>query len=329
MALPFIVGGAMVGGLINALSGSSERRRRRKSISDAQELLRKNYISSQDIALQGNRINRYFNAAATNVLNSTALSTRGVVNAPVVAAAAAAPLAGQSALAQANYKESADRTNKSITEKIAMMELSKSEESGTDFGDFFGGAVQGGIAGAQIGSMASSIKKVANENFDGIGNKNYYTMDLPNMSNALTNINTKPEGSDHTTSELIAASGNGDFMPQLPNIGVPSPTVASKTRTSDFSEPMKDNFRGTGATGSWIEQAPSMFNENLVTDMVKEGKSKIKYNMNKIQPTSYGVYGRMEPQDIPNPLSSFFDWLSEPRSTENNASNKYLQFRGY
>lgn len=259
MALPFIVGGAMLSGIANALSGSSERKKRRKTISKAQDLLREGYISNRDIGLQGNRINRYFNAAATNVLNSTALSTRGVANAPVVAAAAAAPLAGQSALAQANYKERADQSNKSITEKIAIMELQKSEESGTNFGDFFSGAIQGGIAGSQIASMMPKSDDVLGQT---------------TTAESYKGTGVDPRSLPHNQPDFIQ---DEEFMTQLPKAEVPyirlpstfsRNTIAPKTKSLDLPEPMKDNFRETEATGNWetnpINKKSNFFDNNIL-----------------------------------------------------------------
>lgn len=331
MPVPYLAtgGGAILGGLLNALSGQDERRKQRQAIKKTQELLAESKTSGTEIARGESRISRYFNANISNVLNSTALQTRGVVNAPVVAAAAVAPIAGQSAMAQSEYRTNQINRNQDIDRQIAMVGLN--QPSGSVIGEFFSGAIQGGIAGSQIASLLPKGDEEDGED----GTTSDPTDNTFDPSKTLPIPNIQRIGGQEVLRTVKAPVIENDILGNYPG------RVATKG-TKTFTPEMKDNFKEitsppsivaplleTEASESRLEQMPNLFNENPISDMVAKGKRPVKYNMNYNGPTSYGFYGRMKPQNIPNPISSFFDWLGQPRSTGNNASDRYLQFRGY
>lgn len=160
MPLPFIIGGALAGGAINALSDLFSSNSQNANINKYENLLRDSKLSSGDITLGNKKIERFYNASITNLMNRSAINTGGVLNAPTVKAATVAPLAGQSAMAQANYDERAQARNEGIDRQIAAAELGR--PTNNVLGDFFGGAVSGGIAGAQISSLFPKSDKVIN-----------------------------------------------------------------------------------------------------------------------------------------------------------------------
>lgn len=151
MALPFILAGAAIGGIASAFSNAAQARQRNAALGQAIQTLRENLLSQTDIDSSLRNINREFNSATTNVLNSTAIRSRGLANAPTVAAAAGARLQPARINALEGFRTQARSFNAGIFDRISGLQAQTAVSD--PVGSFVGGAIQGGIAGAQIGRL--------------------------------------------------------------------------------------------------------------------------------------------------------------------------------
>ena len=151
MPLPFIAAAAGIGGLVNAFSSQSQAKAKRDAISRYQESLSESKYSAGEIELMKSSTRRNFNTGIENLLNRSAISTRGIANKDVVKAAAVAPSIAQAGIAEAEAEQAAVGYNKNIIQQIGQLEGQKPE---SDFlGDFFGGAVRGAVTGAQLNQL--------------------------------------------------------------------------------------------------------------------------------------------------------------------------------
>jgi hypothetical protein len=149
---------AFGGGILNFLSGRDVAKQREEAIRTFQESMGEQLLSEEDIRQRQRDIGRTFNTNIQNLLNTTALSTRDAANAPVISAAAIAPVVGQAATAQAGIREDSLAFNKQIRNMIAQAGLNMPESD--PIGDFFGGMIQGGIAGAQISELIDTEEDI-------------------------------------------------------------------------------------------------------------------------------------------------------------------------
>jgi len=136
-------------GIANAIASSSEASNRNQRLTNAQNLLRQSLVSEGELDRMLRSNARAFNVSLGNLLNSTALRSRGITNAPVVAAAAAAPLQGQMIQTQAGIEQSTRNANRAIYGELAQLEAGKVDSN--ILGDFFQGAIPGATAGIEFG----------------------------------------------------------------------------------------------------------------------------------------------------------------------------------
>ena len=153
-----IIGSALLSGTINALSQSSAASQRNQRISDYVRELERTRITEGEIEARQRDTRRAFNTEIQNTLNTTAARTRGIANAPVVGAAAVAPLLGQSIQAQIDIEQQADQQNQSLDLRIAGARLGQAETNVA--GDFAAGAIQGGIAASQISNLIDTNRSL-------------------------------------------------------------------------------------------------------------------------------------------------------------------------
>ena len=151
MSLPFFT--AIGGGLLNAFSNAAERKTINRRIDSLIGDLEDAMYDTGEISARRRDINASFNNAITTTLNKSAFNARGVINAPVAKAAAAAPIEASRQGAILDWEQRADNYNLGVLDRISQLEASR--PSGNPVGDFVGGAVQGGIAGAQIDYLMS------------------------------------------------------------------------------------------------------------------------------------------------------------------------------
>jgi len=171
--LPILIG-AIAGGALNAFANNTSRQRTNSQIDTYIGTLRDNIISDNDIQSKIRRTTGAYSSNLNNSLNATAFTSRGTINSNVVKASVVSNVEGQRLNAINNIYDKAENFNKNIIDKIGQLETTK--DTGNPIADFLGGAVQGGIAGAQINNLLSkpeppepgeptSFKSDFNQNF--------------------------------------------------------------------------------------------------------------------------------------------------------------------
>lgn len=159
MLLPII--GALAGGALNAFGNSQERRTVNDRLNSLIETFRNSYMTENKIQGDIRRTSGIFNSNLTNALNSAAFKSRGLANSNVVKGSVVANSESAKLGAIQNIYNQAQNYNAGVTGKIAQLESSKA--AGSPVSDFVGGAVQGGIAGAQVENL------VGPSSSDGLG----------------------------------------------------------------------------------------------------------------------------------------------------------------
>lgn len=162
MLLPII--GALAGGALNAFGNASERKTVNDRLNSLIETFRNSYMTENKVQGDVRRISGMFNNNLTNALNTAAFRSRGIVNSNVVKGGVIANSESAKLGAVQNVYNQARSYNTQITDKIAQLESSKA--TGSQTADFVGGAIQGGIAGAQVENLTSSP---STNNQDGLG----------------------------------------------------------------------------------------------------------------------------------------------------------------
>jgi len=148
---------AVASGISSVISGQTEANQRNAQINAAEGILKSNLLSQKDLQdlLLSNK--RYYTANLTSLLNTTALRTRGVKNAPVVGGAISSGIAGQEAQTAAGIKQDTLKYNADIRTRIASLETSRGNSN--VLSDFFTGATSGLTAGMEISKYISSTSK--------------------------------------------------------------------------------------------------------------------------------------------------------------------------
>jgi hypothetical protein len=186
--LPILIGAAIGGGL-NMWSQGNQRRALNDRISGLVAQYREAMLDTQDVEERKRGVNAYYNASVANTLNKTAYQTRGVLNKGGVRAAAISGTEGQRAQALSNVQNYADSYNLDILNKISSLDMSKA--NGDAVGDFAGGAVQGGMAAANISKLMELdnplVSRETSSNTEGSGYtsstfNNTYADDTSGMS---------------------------------------------------------------------------------------------------------------------------------------------------
>jgi len=152
--------GALTGGITNVLANEQQVSQQNANVSAAAGILRQNLLSDKDLndLLLSNK--RYFNSNISNLLNSTAISNRGVANAPVVAGAVASRVVGQESQSAMNIQENAIKQNSDVNNRIAALDMQRGSTS--TIADFFGGAIGGLTAGMSANKYMDAVSKDPN-----------------------------------------------------------------------------------------------------------------------------------------------------------------------
>jgi len=137
--------GALVGGVTNAISGAQNADQYNQNIDIAQNTLKSDMIGDKglnDLLLANNR---FYTGQLSNIMNSTAISSKGVLNSGVVGGAVAGGMVGKEGEADLQIRENANKQNMSLTDRIAQLQTMRKSDS--VLSDFFTGAVGGLTAG--------------------------------------------------------------------------------------------------------------------------------------------------------------------------------------
>lgn len=143
--------GTVAGAALNAFSEGQKRSAVNNRIQGFMDELGKHILSDDEIEGKVRRTTGIFNSSLNNMLNKTAFTSRGTINAPVAKAAVAAGVEGNRLEAVNNVYNQAESYNLSLHSKIA--ELGMAKQDGSVTGDLLSGGIQGGIAGAQISNL--------------------------------------------------------------------------------------------------------------------------------------------------------------------------------
>ena len=150
----FAVGAALVGGALNAISGSAQDREMEKRKQAAIAQLKQNIIDPAELDTMLNNVNRLFNNRLVNTLNSTALRSRGVANSGVVKGVVAGQLEAGRLGAINQTQLEAQKTNQQTYSQMAGIESSMGG-SHNAFGDFASGALAAAPVGMELSKMLS------------------------------------------------------------------------------------------------------------------------------------------------------------------------------
>jgi hypothetical protein len=140
------IAGGLFGGITSLFSEASQAEQMNENIRQAQALMAKGLISSDQLQDRLHSIDRQFNSRLTNVLNTTAIRSRGIANQGTVKAAAAGALEGSRLATEVGIIEQSLSENRGIRQAQASLELQKTNP------DMIGAFVEGGVAGATAGA---------------------------------------------------------------------------------------------------------------------------------------------------------------------------------
>lgn len=160
-----MIGGGLIGGIGNLIGSQQRAEAERKKLEKAQELLGRSLIDQGELDTLLSLNTRRFNSNLQNILNTTALRSRGVENSGVLGAAAAGQIAGQSATSEANIRSSVMQHNSSVYDRMASLQAATPTPE-SPFEEFISGGVSGAMAGFEISKTVMNMDKLA-----GLGNE--------------------------------------------------------------------------------------------------------------------------------------------------------------
>lgn len=214
---------AAASGIANAISGSSQAEQDRKNRAQATAMLKEGLVSDEDLRSLLQKNTKMFNTSLTNLLNTTALKTRGVANAPVVGATVASNLEGQKLQSALDIEQNVMDRNQQITSQIASLSLGAQDSD--PVGDFFSGAIGGATAGLELSKYVDGLSKLDSTGVTPTTPQVSETSSLESLTqDNPTGVTGKPNpyidylGGDQFSSRLKELEKFGSYIPDVSNI---------------------------------------------------------------------------------------------------------------
>lgn len=159
---------ALIGGVSNIFSGNAAAKAEQKRIQAANALLERSLVDDAELGRMLRNQTRAFNSQLQNTINTTALRSKGIANSGVVGAAAAGQIEGAKQATLAQTETDVQDRNAEIRAQMAY-NIRSGQTYSDPVGDFFTGAVSGGIAGAQFNRTLGLLDELENDPFSGEG----------------------------------------------------------------------------------------------------------------------------------------------------------------
>lgn len=170
---PLLIGGISLGmGILNWLSGKSERSQQEENLRQIIGILEEQKITPNESRTNADMIGDYFNTTTVNALNnsSVGLAIGGVLNPESVKTKIASTLLGDKERALIDQKLKEEQINRDISLKEAQVKASMPIDKGIE--DFVGGAVSGLNLAFSTENLINTINdnKMMSDYFDEIFN---------------------------------------------------------------------------------------------------------------------------------------------------------------
>ena len=150
--------GALAGGMFSGLSSADRQNQQEANLNQAKNTLKQTLLTQEDIDNLLNKNSRAWNVSLGNLLNMTAIRTRGTANAPVVGAAVASGMEAQKLQSNVQIEQGALNQNRATMAQIAQLEAGAPVSD--TIGEIFGGATAGFTTGMEFDKLGMFNNKL-------------------------------------------------------------------------------------------------------------------------------------------------------------------------